>query len=229
MKNRLILDVQGTDETVEVVVNRVFNAGYAGSDQEKVQEHIDELAELGVPIPTTTPTLYPISNHLPMITDRIQVQHRETSGEIEYVLIRAHGEWFVTVGSDHTDRNLETFSVPMSKQAYPNIMAKEVWRFEDVKDHWERLELECWVTSDGKRQLYQKGSCADLMVPEQWADLFEQMHVVEEGNLFFSATINTVAKSLTFADGYEFEMRDPVLNRVIKHRYRLDMLSAPIE
>ncbi|EGK09208.1 hypothetical protein HMPREF9374_3062 [Desmospora sp. 8437] len=229
LENKLILNIQGTDETIELIVNRVFNAGYAGSDQEKVQEHIDELAELGVPVPTTTPTLYPIADYLPTTTDRIQVQHQETSGEIEYVLIRAKGEWFVTVGSDHTDRKLETFSVPMSKQAYPNIIAEDVWRLEDVKDHWERLELECWVTAEGERQLYQKGSCADLMTPGQWKDIFEQMNVADEGNLFFSATINTVAKSLIFAEKYEFEMRDPVLNRVIKHQYRVDMLSAPIE
>lgn len=229
LENKLILNVQGTDETIELLANHVFNAGYAGSDQEKVQEHIDELAKLGVPVPSTTPTLYPIADYLPTTTDRIQVQHQETSGEIEYVLIRAQGEWFVTVGSDHTDRKLETFNVPMSKQAYPNIIAQDVWRLKDVKDHWEQLELECWVTAEGERQLYQKGSCADLMTLEQWQELFAQMNVEEEGNLFFSATINTVAKSLTFAERYEFEMRDPVLNRVIQHQYEVDLLSAPIE
>ncbi len=141
LENKLILNVQGTDETIELLANHVFNAGYAGSDQEKVQEHIDELAKLGVPVPSTTPTLYPIADYLPTTTDRIQVQHQETSGEIEYVLIRAQGEWFVTVGSDHTDRKLETFNVPMSKQAYPNIIAQDDWRLKDVKDHWEQLEL----------------------------------------------------------------------------------------
>ncbi|PTX53950.1 uncharacterized protein DUF2848 [Melghirimyces profundicolus] len=229
MKNRLKLNVQGTEKTIEVTVNRVFNAGYAGSDQTKVQEHIDELAKLGVPVPSTTPTLYPISNYLPTVADRVQVQHGETSGEIEYVLIWAEGELFVTVGSDHTDRKLETYSVPMSKQAYPNVIADQVWRFKDVKDHWDRLELECWVTANGERVLYQKGTCADLMPPSQWKEIFRQKNVAKEGNLFFSATINTVANTLAFADRYEFEMRDPVLDRVIRHQYEVDVLAKPIE
>ncbi|WP_412759113.1 DUF2848 family protein [Neobacillus cucumis] len=53
------------------------------------------------------------------------------------------GELYVTVGSVHTDRNLENLNVPKSKQACPNIVSRKVWRFEDVKGHWNLLELEC--------------------------------------------------------------------------------------
>ena len=63
-------------------------------------------------------------------------------------MIWAKGELFVTVGSDHTDRKLETFSVPMSKQAYPNLIPKEVWRYADIKDHWAQVEFECWMTTE---------------------------------------------------------------------------------
>jgi len=192
MANQLVLTEQGSGRSLKVNVNHVFNAGYAGSDQEKVQEHIDELQKLGVPTPQTTPTLYPVADNLATTTDKVQVQHHETSGEIEYVLIWAEGELFVTVGCDHTDRKLETHSVPKSKQAYPNVLAREVWRFEDVKDHWDQLEFTCWIMEQGERKLYQKGKCSDLMTPAEWKENFNKLKVDEEGNLFFSATINTL-------------------------------------
>ena len=53
------------DGTVEnVAVTTLLNAGYAGRNQEEVASHIAELAELGVPAPTTIPALYPISPYL---------------------------------------------------------------------------------------------------------------------------------------------------------------------
>ena len=229
VQNKLLLEVQGTDEQIELDVERIYNAGYAGSDQAKVQEHIDELAKLGVPTPKTTPTLYPLSNDRITTSSHIQVQHGETSGEIEYVLIWAKGELFVTVGSDHTDRKLETFSVPMSKQAYPNLIPKEVWRYSDVKDHWDQIELECWMTADGQRQLYQKGTCADLLPPEKWEDVFKQMEIARDGSVFLSGTINRVTNTLKFGDHYEFTMHDPVLNRTLKHEYKAEILQAAIE
>lgn len=229
MANKVLLNVQGRDETLELNVKKVFNAGYAGSDQAKVQEHIDELAKLGVPTPSTTPTLYPISNNLLTTGEKIQVQHGETSGEIEYVLIWTRGELYITIGSDHTDRKLESYSVPMSKQAYPNIIANDVWRFDDIKNHWDQIELTCYVTANNERVLYQKGTLADLMSPDDWQGVFEKKQVDTDGNFFFSATINTVAKNLAFATNYEFELNDPVLNRSIHHHYMVEQLPKPIE
>lgn len=228
MEKKLSLQVQGENKTIDFGINHVFNAGYAGSDQEKVQEHIDELVKLGVSAPTTTPILFPVSDYIVSTTTDVQVQHKETSGEIEYVLIWHNDEIYVTVGSDHTDRKLETFDVPMSKQAYPNVIAEEVWRYEDVKNHWNQLELICWVTSGEDRKVYQSGTFADLMKPDQWDNHFSKLKVVGEGNMFFSATINTEENTLAFADKYEFELRDPVLNRSIKHYYNVEILPEPI-
>lgn len=229
MNTTLTFNVQGENKTITVDTNHVFNAGYAGSDQEKVQEHIDELVKLGVPAPTTTPILFPVSNYIVSPTNDIQVQHNETSGEIEYVLIWHNNEMYVTVGSDHTDRNLETFSVPMSKQAYPNIIAKDVWKYSDIKDHWDQIEFTCWASTGNETKVYQKGTCADLLRPEQWEENFKKLCVEEEGNMFFSATINTESNTLDFADRYEFQLHDPKLNRTIKQHYNVHILPESIE
>src|SRR5512133_2133815 len=125
---KLELTVQGTGERIEFPVKRAFNGGYAGRDQASVQKHIDELAVIGVPTPTHIPTLFALGNNLVSTADSVQVQHDKTSGEVEYVLLVGEGETYVTVGSDQTDRDLESKVVEWSKQSYPNIFAPEVWR-----------------------------------------------------------------------------------------------------
>ncbi len=51
--------------TREVDVVQVLNAGYAGRSQDDVAAHVAELAELGVPGPSVTPALYPVSRTSP--------------------------------------------------------------------------------------------------------------------------------------------------------------------
>ena len=229
MKNVVEFTVQGSGEKLQVSVGVIFNGGYAGTNQELVREHIEELAKLGVPVPTTTPTLYPLSNYLATTSDRVQVQHGETSGEVEYGVIWHGGKKYVTVVSDHTDRNLETFSVPKSKQACPNVFAPEVWAWEEVKDHFGDLQLKCWVTKNGKRELYQDAPCKAMLLPDAWKEKFEKIGVNKDGNIFISGTINTVNNTLIFADFYEVEIFDPVLNRKISHSYTVDVLPKGIE
>ena len=229
MKNVVEFTVQGSGEKLQVSVGVIFNGGYAGTNQELVREHIDELAKLGVPVPTTTPTLYPLSNYLATTSDKVQVQHGETSGEVEYGVIWHGGKMYVTVVSDHTDRNLETFSVPKSKQACPDVFAPEVWAWDEVKDHFGELQLKCWVTKDGKRELYQDAPCKAMLLPDDWTEKFEKIGVPCDGNIFISGTINTVNNTLIFGDFYEIEVHDPVLNRTITHQYTVEVLPKGIE
>ena len=134
---KLELVVQGSGDRIDFPVQRLLNGGYAGRDQEAVWKHVEELAVIGVPEPSTTPTLYALGNNLATTADTVQVQHETTSGEVEYVLLIGAGETYVTVGSDQTDRDLETRSIEWSKQAYPDVFAPEVWRYQEVADHWE--------------------------------------------------------------------------------------------
>ncbi len=228
MKNVLNLTVVGKGN-LEVEVKRIFNGGYAGRDQELVRGHIEELGKLGIPAPTTSPTLYPISNYLATTSDVVQVQNQESCGEVEYVLIYHDGKCYVTVGSDQSDRNLETFSVPKCKQAAPDVLAPEVWDMDEVKDHFEELKLECYVEKDGEWIPYQLGKVGDLMTPEEWKDIFAQHDVAKDGHIFFSGTINTVSKDLYFAKNYRIAIIDDVLNRKITHAYSIDFLPKGIE
>ena len=131
--------------------------------------------------------------------------------------------------------SLKLSSVPMSKQACPNILAQEVWKFEDIADHWSQIELTCWIKSGGIEELYQQGTCGDLMSPKALIENFKQMNIDQNGNVFYSGTIGTVGSALAYGDEYiiemkdpVLEMKDPVLDRVITHHYRLEYLLEEI-
>ncbi|AWF99297.1 hypothetical protein BEH62_03120 [Clavibacter michiganensis subsp. insidiosus] len=103
----------GSTPSVEVV--SLLNAGYAGRDQVEVQAHIDELAELGVPGPETTPALYPVAPYLASQAESVPAQHGRTSGEAEWALVITDDDVLLTVACDHTDRALEVHGVAWSK------------------------------------------------------------------------------------------------------------------
>ena len=126
---------------IQFPVRRLFNAGWTGSDRNAVQHHIDELAKMGVPPPRFVPTLFALRNYLLTTSDSIQVHGDQTSGEVEYVLLYYDNELFVTVGSDHTDRRLEAHSIPKAKNMCLNVMAADLWPYEEIKAHFPDLEL----------------------------------------------------------------------------------------
>ncbi len=232
MHNILDLTVARTErpaERLSFAARRMFNAGWVGQDKKALQHHIDELAKLGVPPPKHVPTLFALGNHLLTTADSIQVHGNDTSGEVEYVLLWHQGEILVGVGSDHTDRKLETHSIPKAKNLCLNVMATTVWPYTEVKDHFEQLVLESHVVRDGLRQLYQKDACGKILGPAYWIDfLTRQLGGMEDGLVLFSGTIGTVSGLLT-GQAYDFSLSDPVLEREISHRYACPALTGALE
>ena len=96
-------------------IRQLVVAGWTGRNAAAVEAHIRELAELGLPRPSHTPVFYRVAAALLTRRDSIQVVGTDTSGEVEFVLVR-DGGWYVGLGSDHTDRALEITSVALSKQ-----------------------------------------------------------------------------------------------------------------
>jgi hypothetical protein len=219
-----IVRKEGVQDIV-VQVPYVLCAGWAGRSQEKVREHIEELVKLGVAAPKETPILFSVTSDLLTTGHHVDVQGKETSGEVEYVLIDVDGEWFVTVGSDQTDREAEKFGVEKSKQLSPKITGRTLWPLSEVADHWDALHLTAWVTKHGKREVYQD---EDLSAIITWQTLLDLVNKKLPGCLpqvpIFSGTIPTHT-GLVFHDVYEMELRDPVLNRSIYHKYTVTSLN----
>ena len=221
---RLIpLTVEGkeTKRSLDFEVKALFCGGYAGRDQEEVRKHVAELRKIGVPAPERIPVAYPVSTYLLTTDDEIEVQSEETSGEVEYVVLVGEGELYVTVGSDHTDRELERISVPKAKQMYPKVIPEVVRPYDEVKGHWDELIIRSYVVKDGRRRLYQERPLEALIGVER---LMEIVGEWGPGWVLFSGTVPTVDGELVYADEFEMEIHDPILDRRISHRYRIRLL-----
>lgn len=223
---KLSLTVVGKEGSKELnfIVDQLICSGWVGKDLKALQEHIDELAKLGVPGPSRVPIYMHLSSYLLTTDDEITVVSCQSSGEVEYVLLWKEKEMWVTVGSDHTDRDVETKSIPASKQMYAKCMAKECWPFGEVKDHWDSLILRCWVFKDEEKILYQEASLGTILSPQEVLQKIpEPEKLSAKGVVLFSGTISTKS-GLICGDAYAMEMEDPILKRSIKHKYEVRIL-----
>ena len=136
--------------------------GYAGRDRAAVEHHIDELAALGVARPASVPLFMAFSPGLITQEPSIAVTGANTSGEAEIVVVVDGDEALVTVGSDHTDRDLEAVHMIASKAVCPKPVAAFGWAVDAVGDRWEDLALRSRIDGD---VLYQDGSAATNLHP----------------------------------------------------------------
>jgi len=112
-------------QDLSFTVDHLICAGWVGKDRQALQAHIDELSHLGIPEPGRVPIFMNLSTYLLTTDDELTVVSDRSSGEVEYVLLCRGEELRVTVGSDHTDRQVETQSIPSSKQMYAGCCAPE--------------------------------------------------------------------------------------------------------
>lgn len=225
----LEFEIIGEGTLVSVDVTHMYNAGYAGRDQAAVKHHIDELAELGVPAPTTTPSLYPVSSYLARQGDRVEAQHERTSGEAEWgIVIVGPGEddVLLTVACDHTDRALEVHGVAWSKNAGPDVLGRRAWRLSSLADRADDLRLRAWVGAE--RTLIQDGRVGELLSPQYWLDVLAERGEREEGVALISGTIPMIAGVDQFSDRWEVELLDESTGESSVVRYDVDRMPTPI-
>ncbi|WP_405904955.1 DUF2848 domain-containing protein [Streptomyces sp. NBC_00828] len=213
----------------DVDVRQVLNAGYAGRSQQDVAAHVAELAELGVPAPSVTPALYPVSPYLAQQTDKVAAQHARTSGEAEWALIvAADGELLLTAACDHTDRDLEVHGVAWSKNAGPDVLARRAWRLADVEGRLDELTLRAWVTHDGKESEIQSGTLAELLTPGYWAEILRSRGDLVPGTVLISGTIPMTEDVDQFAETWRVELGDPATGDTIRLAYDVIPMPEPI-
>ena len=204
-------------------IDTLVIAGWTGRNQEALEKHIKELEALGVARPKSTPIFYRVAASLLTTADEMQVSGVDTSGEVEFVMFHLGDELWVGLGSDHTDRKAETIGVSLSKQLCAKSVAGEVWRFADVRPHWEKLVLRSWAWIGGQRHPYQEGPVATMRAPE---DLIARYGGLKPGSAMYCGTL-AVKGGIRAADSFEMELEDPVLRRSIRHKYAIVVL--PVE
>lgn len=206
----------------EIDITDLVVAGWTGRDKAAVDHHIEELAAIGVAPPSRTPLFYRGAASLLTQTPAIQVVGPDSSGEAEAVLLATDEGLYVTLGSDHTDRKAEAFSVAVSKQLCAKPLAAGLWRYEDVAPHWDQLVLRSWTHDDGARVLYQEGPLSGMLPVDT---LLADYGPLTPGTAMFCGTLPAIG-GLRPAPRFEMELEDPVLNRRITHTY--DIESLPV-
>jgi hypothetical protein len=212
---------------VDFTIAKVVNAGFAGRDQESVNKHIEELKKEGVPTPEHTPTLYPVSPYMVTQENFIDVLDGQTSGEAEYVLMIKDADVYVGIGSDHTDRALEIDSIPKSKQIYPNVISREIWLLDDIRDVWDQLVLRSWVIVARKRKLYQKARLSALLPPDALLDFVRSNSRDKslEGLLIYSGTVPLSTGEMLFGEQFEVELLNSMNQKRLSCRYEINLMD----
>src|ERR1700736_6744785 len=146
-------------------VRKVVIAGWTGRDRAAQEKHIAELELLGVRRPRTAPVYYRVSSSRITTSDSIEATGNDSSGEVEFIMLQTGGALWIGVGSDHTDRKVETYNITVSKQMCEKPVARELWLFDEISDHWDSLVLRSWVVNDGNRRLYQEGCVSSMLHP----------------------------------------------------------------
>ena len=141
-------------------------AGWTGRDEAALNHHIEELAAIGVPRPSSVPVFYRNAVTNIVQTDRLEVLGPDTSGEVEPVIVALNDGLWIGLGSDHTDRKAETMGIALSKQLCGKVMGPALWRFEDITAHWDQIMIRSYATIGGARTLYQEGPLAAMRHPD---------------------------------------------------------------
>ena len=227
----VVLETKQGSRQLKFNYNRMVNAGYVGKNQEEVRRHIQELAEKGIPGPSSTPILYPVVCTTLAVDSAIEVYGNKTSGEVEYVLlVVTEGEIYVGLGSDHTDRHLEESDIPRAKQICPNLVSRTVWPLDEVEDHWDDLLMSATAVKNVEEIPYQEGRLGLLMNPsELLAFVKSQIPGLMKNLVIFSGTMGMLTEDFVFADKFCAQLIDEKLNRRLEIAYDikpLDYLSV---
>lgn len=247
MKNIIEFNVYAKDGSVHqraVSVKKLCFGRFCSRDIDGTRMRMDEKRAEGYTV-HGNPNICRASRYLLTNEDVIEVQGSHTSGEVEIVAIVDKGEVLISVGSNHNDRSVETlwsetlgkiFDSAKAKQMVPSVVAKDAWMYEDVKDHWDRLNPRSYVTLSDERIPYQNFTLSNLVDLEY--HFSTKPWLKEDGVVLFGGSSDALPtvpqnvyqfkswnRDLTFPQDFHFELHDPVLNRTISHSYKVQCIE----
>jgi Protein of unknown function (DUF2848) len=220
----LTLQSGATSRRTEVAIDDAIIAGWTGRDPVALEKHVKELEALGVKRPASTPIFYRVGAARLTTDTEIEAVGANSGGEVEFVLLQHDGRMWVGTGSDHTDREVETYGVTVSKQMCDKPLAPVFWAFDEVAPHWDQLKLRAHVVENGERKLYQEGGVTAMLAP---LDLIGRClgggGQLPENTLMYCGTL-AARGGVRPTEQFEYEIEDPVLGRRIAHAYSVRIL-----
>lgn len=211
---------------LRVTATSLVVAGWTGRDRAALDEHILELEALGVSRPRTVPVFYRLATSLLAQESVIEVLGQRSSGEAEAVIMAFGGELWLGIGSDHTDRRLETVSIAASKQLCAKPLGREIWPLGQVIEHWDELILRSFVCDGAVREPYQAGPLRSNLAATELIALYTSGGGLEDGTVMFCGTLPVIG-TFRCASRFELELEDPVLARSLRHSYEIRQLPDP--
>jgi hypothetical protein len=215
----------GRADRIQIDIHSLIIAGWAGRDEAAIEHHIEELAAIDVPRPSTTPLYYRVAAQTLTQSGELIVLGPDSSGEVEPIVVAmADGLW-IGIGSDHTDRKAEAAGIALSKQLCGKPVGSNLWAYADVEGHWDQLILRSWATIEGQRVLYQESSVSALRTPRDLIRKHTGAETLPAGTLMFCGTPGAIG-GIRPATRFEMELKDPVLNRSLTHGYDIPVLPV---
>lgn len=227
----IVEDMRGK-RPVAFPLERIYHLGFTVRDPAVMKRHMEEIEREGIPFADAPekPVIFQMSDWTATTASEITVQGSKTSGEVEFVVLLKGQEFFITVGSDQTDRDLERISVPWAKQVCQDVICPAVWPMGDLVDHWEQLVLESEVVAGQKTIPYQRESVGAFMHPREMADfiLAKVPAAAARGIALYSGTVPTLHGKIEYGDVWTIRLIDPVLRRKVEHRYKVIVLEREV-
>ncbi|RKX77703.1 MAG: hypothetical protein DRP87_08475 [Spirochaetes bacterium] len=205
----------------------LINAGRTGRDSTAVKKHIEELRKEGINISGDIPIFHPKVRDRVTIDSEFEVlPNSKSCGEVEPVLLFANNKMYVGLGSDHTDREFEKVDIRVSKQIYPNVLAPDFWKYDEVAGYWDDLVLRSWVHKDGEKVLYQEDTLGTLLPPEELINRVKKNFLPDlNGLILFTGTVPIIGGQLIFSKYFGMELYDEKKNRSIRHEYTIKPIT----
>jgi hypothetical protein len=213
----------GKSDQVSMTPETLIVAGWTGRDEAALNHHIEELAAIGVPRPSSVPVFYRNAVTNVVQTDRLEVLGPDTSGEVEPVIVGLDDGLWIGLGSDHTDRKAETMGIALSKQLCGKVIGSALWKFDEIAKHWDRIIIRSYATIHGERTLYQEGPLALMRDPVDLMSRYGRPFVA--GTIVMCGTIGAQG-GIRPAARFDMELEDPVLKRRMAHGY--DVVTLPV-
>lgn len=221
-----VLNKDGSSSTAGFGWNHACLFGWAGRNKEEVRKHAKELEEHGIRGPKNMPEHFIVSPSVMTHEGEITCVGDGSCGEIEFFFFLRDGNIYVGVGSEHTDRALEAVDMIKSKAICEKPMSKQVWRYEDVKDHWDLIQLTAWqINEKGEEVVYQDSPLAALITLPALVEEAQKLYDSLEDVIIWSGTIPTVS-GLVYGSRFWGEMSDPVLGRKLTFDYKIKTVAA---
>ena len=215
----------GKTDQVTVEPDALIVAGWTGRDEAALRHHIEELAAIGVPRPSSLPVFYRNAVSNIVQTSRLEVLGPDTSGEVEPVIVALDDGLWVGLGSDHTDRKAEAMGIALSKQLCGKVMGPELWRFDEIASHWDRIIIRSFATIDGQRVLYQEGELVMMRDPRDLMRRLTGDSSLSPTTIMFCGTLGAKG-GIRPASRFEMELDDPIAKRRMLHAY--DVVDLPV-